>query len=435
MNFELDKWTVHRLNQLYTRGDLDIRPPYQRQNVWGDKEKQTLIESIRMEYPMGILLLDEHQEPTARGNTRYRYDVVDGQQRCTTLFEYINGAGDWTRRRVRGLTFVRYNDLDADVQDLVDNYQVPVCILRGCSDEDIREIFVRIQLGRALVPAEKIRALNTPYRDVLTELAEHRLFELFGGTWKTRDSNWFLAGSAFMAVYRGNNFIRQEYLNTDAFLRDRTTYDASKSRRVCDSTKRLLNLMREILINADNEEPLFTKKLADRGTRFAKWTFTVTAVLHGTYTTTGAELGIARAMLSYWHKAIEEEGTDEEEQYLRTGRTGRVDTLPTRRCIDQLLTRVILEANLDPIDPQRDFNQAQREEIFSRSSGVCQFIRQDGNRCPNPISASYFHADHIRAHSRGGPTSVENGRALCRGCNLSIGNNADRLVTVSERDQ
>ena len=59
----------------------------------------------------------------------------------------------------------------------------------------------------------------------------------------------------------------------------------------------------------------------------------------------------------------------------------------------------------------RYFSAIQRIELFSRSNGHCQ-------SCGVPITLTDFHADHITPWSKGGKTTLANGQALCRTCNI-----------------
>ena len=60
----------------------------------------------------------------------------------------------------------------------------------------------------------------------------------------------------------------------------------------------------------------------------------------------------------------------------------------------------------------RAFTAMQRIELFSRSGGHCQ-------SCSAPITLTDFHADHVIPWSKGGKTTLANGQALCRTCNLT----------------
>jgi superfamily II DNA or RNA helicase len=63
---------------------------------------------------------------------------------------------------------------------------------------------------------------------------------------------------------------------------------------------------------------------------------------------------------------------------------------------------------------RRRFNAAERAALYLAADGHCA-------RCGAPLQASW-HADHVEAWSRGGPTDIVNGQALCPLCNLEKGN-------------
>lgn len=63
-----------------------------------------------------------------------------------------------------------------------------------------------------------------------------------------------------------------------------------------------------------------------------------------------------------------------------------------------------------------------RRRLFSRTERGILYLAADGKceRCGKDLAPG-FHADHVRAHSRGGPTDVINGQALCPDCNQQKG--------------
>ncbi|MDI3337946.1 HNH endonuclease signature motif containing protein [Defluviimonas aestuarii] len=66
---------------------------------------------------------------------------------------------------------------------------------------------------------------------------------------------------------------------------------------------------------------------------------------------------------------------------------------------------------------RRAFTPRQRRVLRMLAGNLCQ-------KCGAVLDAD-FHADHVRAHSRGGPTILENGQALCASCNLKKGASHD----------
>ena len=64
-------------------GKLDIRPPYQREWVYGDKERNLVIDTVRKGFPLNSMYWADI------GNDKY--EVIDGQQRIISICEYVEG--------------------------------------------------------------------------------------------------------------------------------------------------------------------------------------------------------------------------------------------------------------------------------------------------------------------------------------------------------
>jgi superfamily II DNA or RNA helicase len=71
------------------------------------------------------------------------------------------------------------------------------------------------------------------------------------------------------------------------------------------------------------------------------------------------------------------------------------------------------------LDPRRRFGTSERVALYLAADGRCE-------DCGNELEPGW-HADHKTPHSRGGPTDVVNGQALCPTCNLRKGNRMSEL--------
>lgn len=67
--------------RMYTDGHLDLNPKYQRDLVWTLKQKQSLIESIFELKNTGSLTLIRDEN--------YNYEILDGKQRLSTVFDFM----------------------------------------------------------------------------------------------------------------------------------------------------------------------------------------------------------------------------------------------------------------------------------------------------------------------------------------------------------
>ena len=63
---------------------------------------------------------------------------------------------------------------------------------------------------------------------------------------------------------------------------------------------------------------------------------------------------------------------------------------------------------------KRLYSKRQKKIMALASGNKCE-------SCGKSLSISY-HGDHIKAYSKGGKTTLDNGQALCSECNLRKGN-------------
>lgn len=118
-------------------GDLKLQPDFQRKLVWNKDHKESFIETI-------ILGLPFPEVYTAVGDINLETRktevlVVDGQQRLSTIYEYINGADTITYKKVK-----KFNDLSSEEQKEFFYYVIVVRDLGHLPLAEIKQIFRRI---------------------------------------------------------------------------------------------------------------------------------------------------------------------------------------------------------------------------------------------------------------------------------------------------
>jgi hypothetical protein len=408
----IDRKDASWLLNLYTKGRLELSPVYQRGKVWSDEQKKGLIESVLDEFPIGLVIFNVSKKPDSDGHPLEYYEVVDGQQRLTALFEYMQGQAVWALSEKRTAPdFPPFRALSAAKQDRIEQYQLPVAFLNEFEEEEVTEVFSRLQNGKPLKMGEKLKALTTgPAYKSVKALADNELFQV-DSRLRIRAAHWTLATTFMKALYNDSPYGRIEFAQMREFLK--TELDSAKEARALDENKRVLNYLRRVIKEAQalDANSHFVSIIGTA--RTIKWLFVVLVKLIRNYNATGKETAIARAVIDYY-AATRIEGSPEWTAYLTTGRTGRIDTVEVRACLNDLEARLINNAQLCPLDSVRNFSPSQRKEIFDASGGHCQ-------DCGVEISSTNFHADHKRSFASGGPTEPANGQALCSGCNLKKG--------------
>lgn len=146
-------WSLYSLNK--RRKQINTNPDYQRDSVWTKNQKQLLIDSILRDYDIPKIYLYEI--------VKDNFDVVDGQQRIRAIWSFYDNEYALPKDSdpVNGYDVANkyYKDLDPDVSDLIDSYNLDFVILDK-SDEEIREVFLRLQNGTPLKAQEKRNARN-----------------------------------------------------------------------------------------------------------------------------------------------------------------------------------------------------------------------------------------------------------------------------------
>lgn len=135
-------------------GKLTIQPEYQRNYIYSDGKKDVaVIESILKEYPLGLIYFNKITD----GNGDVRFDVLDGQQRITSIGRFITGK----------LAIIDENDipqyfsgLAEDKRQLIEDYKLLVYECEG-TESEIKEWFRTINI--AGVPLNNQELLNAVY--------------------------------------------------------------------------------------------------------------------------------------------------------------------------------------------------------------------------------------------------------------------------------
>ena len=150
INFQTVSWFW----DLYTRGLLDLEPPYQRRSVWNQEYKDFFIDTVLNGYPAPAIFL--YQEITPEGVSKY--SVVDGKQRLSTLFEFAENkfpvSETATLTRLTGKSF---KDLENEVKQNFWKYQFAVEYVPSDDERIINDIFNRINRNVIKLTRQELR--------------------------------------------------------------------------------------------------------------------------------------------------------------------------------------------------------------------------------------------------------------------------------------
>ncbi len=147
-NFQTIAW-FYDLNQ---RGLLNLDPPYQRRSVWNQVYKDYFIDTILLDYPAPAIFLYEEISDTGV----MKYNVVDGKQRLTTIFEFIKGEfpvySEVTKQEFKDKYFEELENKSTFYR-----YTFSVEYLSTIDESIINNIFDRINKNVAKLTSQELR--------------------------------------------------------------------------------------------------------------------------------------------------------------------------------------------------------------------------------------------------------------------------------------
>ncbi|SFV20326.1 DUF262 domain-containing protein [Pseudidiomarina donghaiensis] len=145
---------IQDLINLNKEGQLDLNPWYQRRSVWSLAQKSYLINSLLEQKPIPAIYV-RHSLDLER--SRSIKEVVDGQQRCRSIIGFT--LDEFSSKHPNHEKKVKFSQLKSDEQQKYLLTAIPVGYLLGANDEDVIEIFGRINsISKSLNAQEKRNA-------------------------------------------------------------------------------------------------------------------------------------------------------------------------------------------------------------------------------------------------------------------------------------
>ena len=165
IKFDTRDYVIKYLVEQYEADEFYIPLEYQRNFVWGDKDRCFFIESILMGLPIPFMFFADTKDG--------RIEIVDGAQRTRTLVRFCQN-----NLELQGLQILtesngfKFNDLDPVIQRRFLNTNIRVVFLEEGTTEKVRqEIFKRINTGGQQAKAAEARrgAFEGKFKDFLEE--------------------------------------------------------------------------------------------------------------------------------------------------------------------------------------------------------------------------------------------------------------------------
>lgn len=336
---------------------LVIRPAYQREFIYKDKQRDAVIETVLKGYPLNTMYWSKTGDDA--------YEVLDGQQRTISLAQYVDGQFPI---KVNGNDkfFINLSD---DLKERVRNYELTIYVCDGTEDEKL-EWFKVINIAGEVLTAQEL--LNATY----------------AGTWLTDAKIYFsrrncVAGQMADGYIKGNP-IRQDYLEKAlSWIADRDHLASGQlymaTHQHDQDANDLWLYFQEVISWAKRLFPQKRKGVTD----CQEWGLLYNKYHATQYNSNTLESDMKRLLMN-----------DDV-----TKKAGVVPYLLSPRSAHD-------ERNLSI----RTFTESQKRRAYERQGGCCA-------ECGEHFEFEDMQGDHITPWCQGGRTVDDNLQMLCRTCN------------------
>jgi hypothetical protein len=141
------------LKQAHDAGQLEMKPPFQRNPVWTEAQKSFLIDSVLRGYPIPELYMQE----TVTEDGKERHIVVDGQQRVRACLEFIEGRFTLDPVQVPQWPDLKFEELTPEDRKKIYAYNFIARQLPPVPDEELRIVFQRLNRNTVMLNGQELR--------------------------------------------------------------------------------------------------------------------------------------------------------------------------------------------------------------------------------------------------------------------------------------
>lgn len=179
-------WTNKQVAKMIEKETISFDNIVQRGEVWERWRMSELIWSILMNYPIPPIYCE--RGAGSDDNKIKRFDCLDGKQRCTTIYKFLND--EFILTQLKPIPYVdeegneqtidvsgrKFSELDEELQDIIRDATITVKYFDNLDQSKKAEMFRRLNQGKPLSTKTKTLASAKDIEGLL-DLGKHQLFE------------------------------------------------------------------------------------------------------------------------------------------------------------------------------------------------------------------------------------------------------------------
>jgi hypothetical protein len=158
----------------HDRKELDIKPPFQRNPVWVNRQKSYLIDTILNKFPIPEIYMQESVDEKGKA----KYIIVDGQQRIRAILEFLSGDYCLDSKDSPDFADMYFDDLSPTQKQEIFKYNFVIRILPDVADPLLREIFQRLNKNTVALNKQELRQATYwgPFIKTMNKLSDKEVW-------------------------------------------------------------------------------------------------------------------------------------------------------------------------------------------------------------------------------------------------------------------
>lgn len=173
-NYDSRTYCINDFLEWKRNNQLELSPKFQRRSVWTDTGRSYLMDTIIRGLPIPKVFIRQKINVVTKQAIR---EVVDGQQRITTILSFINDGFCISRKhnaQYGGKFFSELSEIDPDIQTAILGYEISVDLLTNMADPQVLDVFGRLNsYAVVLNEQEKINSNHFgPFKQLADELSK-----------------------------------------------------------------------------------------------------------------------------------------------------------------------------------------------------------------------------------------------------------------------
>ncbi len=178
-------WTCKQIVKMIEKDTISFKNVVQRSFVWERHRMSELIWSIIMGFPIPPVYSERGGSESDKVKV---YDVLDGQQRCTSIYKYLND--EFALTELKPIPYLdengdehsidisgkKFSELDEELQDIIKDATITVKYYDNLDQSQKAEMFRRLNNGKPLSAKSRTLASAKNISELL-DIGSHKLFE------------------------------------------------------------------------------------------------------------------------------------------------------------------------------------------------------------------------------------------------------------------